>query len=131
MIKNSKLRVIITSAVAIVVAVSILLLYILANNNMTNAMKKDAMNNMETALNAKTKVIEGYVSQVEALLLGFGNSPEMTELLKNPEDHEVWQKAQNYNVEYYKDLIGWEAIDLCDWNTNELTQIADGPVVII
>ncbi len=131
MIKNSKLRVIITSAVAVVAAVGILLLYILANNNLTSAMKKGAMNNMETALNAKTKVIEEYVSQVEAILIAFGKSPELTELLKNPEDHEVWQKAQNYNVEYYKDLKHWEAVYLGDWSTKTLTHSNEGAIGLV
>ena len=69
MLKNKKMGFVITGAVAIIAAVGIILLFVLANHDMTVAMKDSATNNMQISLDARTKIIEQYISQGEALLL--------------------------------------------------------------
>ena len=61
MIKKLKLSTVITGVVSFVVAVCILLLFLLSNNSMMEAMKETSMNNMKTSLEAKTQTIDEYV----------------------------------------------------------------------
>ena len=128
MLKNRKMSVIITGAVAIIAAVCILLLYILANHNMTVAMKTSAINNMHTSLDAQTQIIEQYVSQGEALLLGFAQDPTIFALLKDTENPELTEEAQAYTMQYFGKLDNWEGIYVGDWNTKVLTHPAP-PVI--
>ena len=65
MIKNRKLSTILTIAITLIAVFCISLLFMIANRNMTSAMKTVAMNNMKTSLEAKTKIIEEYVKNAE------------------------------------------------------------------
>ena len=78
--KNQKMSTVITVSTALVTAVCTLLLFILANRNMVNAMHDTAMNNMNTTLNAKTEIIEQNVGNAEALLASYGKAPVVAEL---------------------------------------------------
>ncbi len=121
MLKNRKMGVIITGAVAIIAAIGILLLYILANHNMTVAMEESATNNMQTSLDARTKIIEQYVNQGEALLLGYAQTPVVSELLKNPDDVALQEKTQAYTVQFYSKLKNWEGVYTATWGTEVLS----------
>ena len=117
MLKNRKLSTIITAAISIVVAVCIALLFLIANRNMTTAMKDTAMDNMKTSLEAKTKVIEEYVANAEDLLIAYSKAPAIKELLKNPNDKQLQKVAQEYTVQYYEGLDQWEGLYTGEWNT--------------
>lgn len=118
MLKNRKLSTIITAAISIVVAVCIALLFLIANRNMTTAMKDTAMDNMKTSLEAKTKVIEEYVANAEDLLIAYSKAPAIKELLKNPNDKQLQKVAQEYTVQYYEGLDQWEGLYTGEWNTH-------------
>ena len=111
----------ITVSIAIVTAACTLLLFLLANRNMTTAMHDTAMNNMDATLLAKTGIIEEYVDKAEKLLISYGEAPIVAELLKNPEDPEITAIAQQYTENFYTNLEGWEGIYIAEWNTHVLT----------
>ena len=111
----------ITASTAVVTAVCILVLFLLANRNMMNAMHDTTMNNMKTTLVAKTEIIEQNVGEVESLLASYGKAPVVAELLKNPSDPALVQKAQSYTEQYFEGLDGWEGIYISDWETHVLT----------
>lgn len=128
MLKNGKMRVTITCAVACVTAVGILLLYLVAYTSMSNIMEAGAKENMQTTLNAKTKVIEEYIEQVENLLTAYTKAPVVKELLGDTENETLTQKAEDYTLQYYGSLDSWEGIYIGDWNTRVLTHPAK-PVI--
>ena len=64
--RNQKMSTVITAVVSLVSALCILFLFVTASNNMTDAMRSTAMNNMETSLNARTALIEQYVAPAAA-----------------------------------------------------------------
>ena len=111
----------ITVSIAIVTAACTLLLFLLANRNMTTAMHDTEMNNMDATLLAKTGIIEEYVDKAEKLLISYGEAPIVAELLKNPEDPEITAIAQQYTENFYANLEGWEGIYIAEWNTHVLT----------
>ena len=121
MLKNRKMGVIITGAVAIVAAVGIILLYVLANYNMTTAMKTSAINNMQTSLDAQKQIIDQYVGQGEALLLAYAQDSTLFNALKDPENAELNEAAQAYTLQYFSKLENWEGIYIADWGTKVMT----------
>lgn len=128
MLKNRKMGVIITGAVAIIAAVGLILLYVLANYNMTMAMKTAAINNMQTSLDAQTQIIEQYIGQGEALLLSFAQTPTISQLLKDSENPKNLEEGQAYTLQYFAKLDNWEGIYVADWETKVLTHPAP-PVI--
>lgn len=128
MLKNKKMSVVITSAVALIVALGMLLLFVLANNNMSAAMKNNAINNMETSLEMETSIVEEYIRQGEALMLAYAQAPVVTQLLKNPADVKLQEQAQAYTLSYYGKLVNWEGVYIGDWNSQVLSHPAP-PVI--
>ena len=129
--KNRKLGFVITGAVAIVAAIGIFLLFIIANNNMSSAMKESAINTMKTTISAKTSIIEEYVTQSEALIYSFGKSPDVRLFLKQPNNAQLQKTAQDYTLDYYEGLDQWEAVYVGDWNTNVLTHVSEGAIGMV
>ena len=119
--KNLKMSTVITATISLVAAVCVLLLFLSASSSMMNTMRKTAVDNMQTSLEARTAIIGEYVDKAEQLLIGYGKAPIVAELLKNPQDPDTVQAAQAYTEKYYADLVGWEGIYIAEWNTHVLT----------
>ena len=61
------------------------------------------------------------VSTNEAILQSYSAAPIVKEFLKNPGDTALAAKAQQYTVDYFASLDGWEGLYLADWDTQVLT----------
>ena len=57
----------------------------------------------------------------EKILMAFSTSPIVKEALLNPDDPELVAKAQQYTLDYFADLEGWEGLYLADWDTKVMT----------
>lgn len=128
MLKNRKMSFVITGTVSVIVAIGMIILYILANNNLTKAMKQDAFNNMQTSLESQAKIIEQYVEAGETLLHSYAQAPIVREVLKNQEDEELNQKVIQYTVDYYNQLNNWEGVYVGNWETHTIAHPAP-PVI--
>ncbi len=126
--KNRKMNILITGAVAMMAAIGILLLYVLANSSLTSVMKQAALNNMQTSLESQRQIVEMYVKSGEELMHSYAQAPVVAELLKNKTDEELQAKAQEYTLNYYNQLDNWEGVYIGDWDTQVLTQ--PNPAVI-
>ena len=58
----------------------------------------------------------------------FATAPIIKEFLLDPENEELAAKAEQYTLDFYGQLEGWEGIYLADWNSKVLTHPAP-PVV--
>lgn len=126
--KNKTMSFVVTSCVAVVVAIGIFFLYTLANHNMTKSMKKNAMNSMQTSLEAEREIVEGYVVKAEEILSTYAQAPIMTQLYQNTSDASVQKKAEQYTIDFYNCLDSWEGVYSCDWSTQCFTHPAE-PVI--
>ena len=61
------------------------------------------------------------VSTNEAILQSYSAAPIVKEFLKNPGDTALAAKAQQYTVDYFASLDGWEGLYLADWDTQVMT----------
>ena len=64
----------------------------------------------------------------EEFLMAYSTAPIITEMLKNPEDPDIAAAAQQYTLDYFGKLNGWEGLYLADWNSQVLTHPA-APVI--
>lgn len=121
MMKNRKLNTSITILISLVVGVSILILFVISNSNMTTTTKKAAMDSMETSLTAKTQIINQYTDNVEKTLMAFSQSNELNAFVRNPSDPKLKAAAQTYNENYHKAIGDWEGIYLDTWDSTVIT----------
>lgn len=96
------------------------LLFFIANQNMTLAMKSTAIDNMKTSLEAKESIINEYVESSEKLLVSFSKAPCIQNLLKDPTNSQFQKIAQQYTEDYFTELSQWEGIYIADWNSKVL-----------
>lgn len=121
MFKNTKMGFVIAFIVAIVSAVSMGVVFYLSNNNITSVLINDVENNMQTSLDAKTKLIDEYILNAESQLMSFSKEKDILNFLRNTNNMELKESLQAYNSEYFAELEGWEGLYVCDWATETMT----------
>ncbi len=55
------------------------------------------------------------------ILKGYGTAPILKEYLAHPDDPDIGAKAQQYTLDFFADLPGWEGLYLADWDTTVMT----------
>ena len=58
-------------------------------------------------------------------------APIMLEALKNPDDPEAIAAAQEFTLDYFGSLSGWEGLYLADWNSKVLTHPNEGVIGMV
>jgi len=61
-------------------------------------------------------------------LKGYATAPIIKEALLHPDDPEIMAEAQQYTLDYFGSLNGWEGLYICDWNSQVLTH-PNAPVI--
>ena len=112
--KNWKMGVVIASIVAVITALSMGVVFYISNNNITSVIISDVENNMQTSLDAKTKLIDEYILNAESQLISFSKERDILEYLKDTGNKAKREKLQAYNSEYFEALKGWEGMYVCD-----------------
>ena len=116
--KNKKMSTVITVSILIVITICIALLYFIASNTMTEAMKKSEMMTLHNSLDTETSIIQEYIRHQEDLLIAFSNESEVIEFLRNPENKELGEVAQKHTEQYYSRLDNWEGLYIGEWNSH-------------
>ena len=115
--KNMKLKFFTTMVVGISTFIGLATLYICVSKYMTNGIKKSALDNMETYLNAQAVTINQFVEESELKLKLFGTEEVVTEMLNNQDNQEVFERAQQATLDYYGTLPNWEGLYIGNWDT--------------
>ena len=55
------------------------------------------------------------------ILKGYSTAPILKEFLAHPDDPDIAAKAQQYTLDFFDDLPGWEGLYLADWDTKVMT----------
>lgn len=90
--------------------------------------KKTTNTSMLALANGVGTGINNYVSSCEVILKTFATAPIVKDTLLNPDDANIQAKAQQYTLDFFEKLEGWEGIYIADWNSKVLTHPAQ-PVV--
>lgn len=121
MLKNCKMGIVIASMVAVISALSMGVVFYISNSNIASVLINDVENNMQTSLDAKTKLIDEYILNAENQLISFSKEPDIMDFLHDTDDKAKQEALQAYNSEYFAALKGWEGLYVCSWETETLT----------
>ena len=90
---------------------------------------KDTTHNSMVSIIEQTGTAFDYsTKENETTIKTFIEAPVVREFLKNPNDSTLAAKAQEYTVNFFGQLEGWEGIYIADWNSKVLTHPA-APVI--
>lgn len=76
---------------------------------------------MEDTVAEAGENFDSYCISAQENLLEFANSPIVSDCLKNPEDINATEAAQQYTLDFFESLEGWESIYIADWNSKVIT----------
>lgn len=128
--KNSKLSMrttlILFALIPLVVSVVCITAVLVANDS--KELKASAHNSMVALVTQTGSAFDYTTVNNETILKNFTTSPIVIDFLKDPDNAELAERAQNYTVEFYGQLDGWEGIYIADWNSKVLTHPAP-PVI--
>ncbi len=107
---------------------SIVLLSAVFIRNITSELK-DSNHNALVSMIKQTGAGFDYTMGVnEETLVSFSKAPVFKEYLKNPNNAQLAEKAEQYTLDYFGSLEGWEGLYLADWNSKVMTHPAQ-PVI--
>jgi len=116
--KNRKMSSAITATIILINLGCILLLYLVANTTMTTMMKHSAMENLHASLNVQTRIIEEYIRHQEDLLISFTDSNIVRDFLRDQENEEHRQRAQEHTEHFYDRMDNWEGLYISEWSSH-------------
>lgn len=87
----------------------------------TDDKKQEITNNLKTIVEERSQIVRNYVHEKENLLKAFGRAGEVLEIIQNPTDAKVFEKAQAYTEKYSADIDNLEGIYISEWDTHVLT----------
>lgn len=109
-------------------SISIVALNILLINSGSKEIKEGMHNAMASTINQTGNAFDYNIAINENILKNYATSPILTDYLNDPDNEEYAKRAQEYTLEYFGNLEGWEGIYLADWNSKVLTHPAP-PVI--
>ncbi len=86
----------------------ILFLSVFVIRNVTSNTKNTAIDNMQTIVQERSKIIENHVKQTEGILTAYSRAGEIKEILKNPKDPEAVAAVQAYTETFSADVENLE-----------------------
>ncbi len=88
---------IITTAVNLV---GMLLLWLIVSSNATSIVKNDITNQMTDAVESRAAIINDYVASAEEYMKAFALGSQVRDLLLDPDDPKLLQRAQQYTEDF-------------------------------
>ncbi|MCR5339030.1 MAG: hypothetical protein K6E75_10765 [Lachnospiraceae bacterium] len=71
------------------------------------------------------------VTKNQETLKTFMTAPVIQEALKNPDDAQTAARAEQYTLDFFGSLDGWEGLYLADWNSQVLTHPNEGAIGMV
>lgn len=99
-LKNRKLASRISILTTIITLAGMLLLWTVISSNTETMVRDNITNQMANAVESRAVIIDDYVTSAEEYLIAFALSGEVRDLLANPEDPDLLQKARQYTIDF-------------------------------
>ena len=75
--------------------------------------------------------IDNYFENSEEVVRAFASAPEVRNCLLNPEDAEAKAEAQQYTLDFFGQLEGWEGIYISTWESEVMTHPNEGVIGLV
>ncbi|MBQ9947628.1 MAG: methyl-accepting chemotaxis protein, partial [Oscillospiraceae bacterium] len=116
-----KLGLRISAAVLIIQLVVFLALFVFINVYVSDSAYKTAINNMQTAAVDRSEIISNYINSTKDTLTAYLKAEQIYAVIRDPADSAAAASAQEYTVEFSKDISNLEGIYCSKWDTTMLT----------
>lgn len=120
----------VSGAIAVCELICLLIIFLVVNSNISSVLKGNAVSSMDRMSVDRAQIIEDYVADAEEYTIAYSKSPELAELMRDPENEEKFAAAQAYTEKYSAGRAYLEGIYASEWNTHVLTHTAAGVVGI-
>ncbi len=127
---NKKLVTRIGIITTIVTIVGMLLLWLIVSTNVSSMVENDITNQMTDAVESRASIINEYVTSAEEYMTAFALGSEVHELLLNPKDPALLEKAQQYTKDFASVKGIFEGLYIATPDTYVLTHTSDEAVGI-
>lgn len=110
----------ITACIMTLQIIVLVVLSVFMSRTITDNIRKNTIDSMQTIVDDRSQIIESYVREVEGYLTAYSRAGEIKELLANPADAEAAAAAQAYTEKYSADIANLEGIYVSEWDTHVL-----------
>ncbi|MCR4990036.1 MAG: methyl-accepting chemotaxis protein [Lachnospiraceae bacterium] len=96
---------------------SSVILSIVLISKSTSELNNSTSNSLLAIIEGTGESFDAFVDSNERTLQAFASAPVVTDVLKNPNDTALKAKAEQYTLDFFGKLEGWEGLYLADWGT--------------
>ena len=125
---NKKLAARIGIIMTAITLIGMLLLWIIVSTNTASMVKNDITNQMTDAVESRAAIIDEYVLSAEEYMTAFALSSEVRNLLMDPTDPELLEKAQKYTEDFAAVKGVFEGLYIENSATHVLTHTSQGAI---
>lgn len=101
--------------------VSSVIIGVFIYNKSGNEMKNYTHNSLVQVVEGVGNSFDTMANTNKAILKAYSAAPIIKEALREPTNDIILKRAQDYTIEYFSKLEGWEGIYLAQWDSNVLT----------
>lgn len=116
--KNSKMSKKVCLGIVFIVIICMSIIYLVLRSDLRTLMENNKNAEMESKLMAQSSLIDEYVARQESIMELYSRTPEIREVLKNPDNKKKLEAAQVYTEYLYSGLENWEGLYVGEWNTH-------------
>ncbi len=128
--KNWRLATRISAFITAVTVAGILLLWVLISSGVARLVRDNITNQMSDAVESRAAIINNYVASAEEYMTAFALADEVRNLLLNPQDSVVKERAQQYTVDFAAVKGIFEGLYIATPDTHVLTHTSPGAIGI-
>ena len=100
---------------------SSVILTVLLITGSTKVINKSMSNSLVSIVKGTGAAFDTATDTNETILKAYASAPVVKDLLLKPNDSEITKKAQQYTLDFFSELDGWEGLYIADWNSKVLT----------
>ncbi len=128
--KNLRLATQISAFITVVTVAGILLLWAIISGGVTRLVRDNITNQMSDAVESRAAIINNYVVGAEEYMTAFALADEVRDLLLNPQDPVLLERAQQYTVDFAEVKGIFEGLYIATPDTYVLTHTSPGAIGI-
>ncbi len=108
--------------------ISVIIIGVVLIKTSSSELKTSVRNSMEAIVEKSGEAYDYSVRYSCQVMDGYSKAPIIQEYLRNPNNEKLAEQAEQFTIDYFNSLDGWEGIYLADWNSQVLAHPAP-PVV--
>lgn len=128
LIENKKLATRIGVITTITILIGMTLLWLVVSTNAASMVKNDITNQMTDAVESRAAIIDEYVLSAEEYMTAFALGSEVRDLLRNPDDPALLERAQKYTEDFASIKGVFEGLYIATPQTHVLTHTSQGAI---